>query len=338
MSPSTDTSTPLQRAAVVGSILLIVSGLIFIGVELRSEFDRARETRQVVERSHMARSELLAIFSLMQDAETGQRGYIITGEESYLQPYTEAEGKLAAELLRLRSAYVSNPTQSANLIELERLIDKKQATMQEALNARDSGGLEAGLENVRTGRGKAAMDQIRAVVDRMVQVDAADLARATERADARTHRTEGLVSLVFLLLIVVVGASAYLSWRYLRTRRILLSEVQATAARQQAIFDSAIDAIMTLNPSGTIETMNAAAVRMFDWSAPDLGRRDIAVLLNLPQNGGAGFISRLGANADGSLRDGLVRELTASRRDGTQFPVDVAFSALPLPTGVHIVA
>lgn len=338
MPPSVENTSPLQRAAVVVTILLILFGLGFMGLELKREFERARTTRQAVELSHNARNELLAIFSLMQDAETGQRGYIITGQRSYLEPYTKAEARLGTELRRLHAAYASNPAQTANLAELETLIDQKQAAMQDALTARDTGGRDAGIAAVAGGRGKAAMDQIRGVVDRMVSVDAAALAQATQRADSRTARTEQLVTLVFILLIIVVLASVVLSWRYLQTRRRLLAEVQATAARQEAIFDSAIDSILTLNPSGTIETMNAAATTMFGWSAADLGRRDIAVLLDLPQNVEAGFIARLGANAEGRLHEGLVREMTAIRRDGAQFPVDVAFSALPLPTGVHVVA
>ncbi|WP_395945793.1 CHASE3 domain-containing protein [Brevundimonas sp.] len=338
MTPSAYRSTPLQRAGIVGTVILIVAGLAFMGLELRREFERGRELRAAVERSHAARSELLAIFSLMQDAETGQRGYIITGEPRFLSPYTNAERRLSVELPRLRAAYADNPAQSASMRELETLIDRKQQAMQAALSARDVSGREAGIAAVSSGRGKAAMDQIRIVVNRMVAADAQALAAATRMSDARTARTERLVGLVFLLLIAVVAATTILSWRYLRTRRILLDEVQATAARQEAIFDSAIDAIMTLNPSGTIETMNAAAVRMFGWSAEALGRRDIAILMDLPQNGEAGFVSRLGANADGSLREGLVRELTAIRKDGAKFPVDVAFSPLPLPTGIHVVA
>jgi len=331
-------SGPLQRAAAAGAAILVFAGLIFMGLELRREFERGRQLRTAVEQSYAARSELQQIFSLMQDAETGQRGYIISGQPSYLAPYTRAEARLRTELPRLNQAYVDDRAQTANLDQLETLIGRKMAVMKETLAVRDAQGREAGLAAVSSGRGKAIMDQIRAVVDRMVAVDADALTEATALADARTARTERFVTIVFLLLIAVVAASSFLIWRYFHTRRALLVQVQATAARQEAIFDSAIDAILTLNPSGTIETMNAAATDMFGWSAALLGRRDIAVLLDLPQNGGVGFLSRLGANTEGDLQQGVVREMTAIRKDGTQFPVDVAFSPLPLPTGVHIVA
>ena len=321
--------------AAVGIAVLL--GLAFVGLELRLEFDRARALRAEVERSHVARAQLLQIFSSMQDAETGQRGYVITGQASYLEPYNSAARALGAELPRLKALYRDNPEQAANLAWLETLIARKQAAMRVGILAHDTQGREAGLDAVSNGVGKAAMDDIRVAVDRMVAVDAQALSDVTRRADARSRMTERLVAGVFLLLIAVVSSSGFLIWRYVRTRRVLLDAVQATAARQTAIFDSAIDAILTLNPSGSIETLNTAATRMFGWTAPELGRRDVSVLMDLAGDGETAFLTRIGANRE-DFEQGVVRELTARRRDGTTFPVDVALSPMTLPTGVHLVA
>lgn len=317
--------------------IAVVLGLAFIGLELRLEFDRARALRGEVERSHVARAQLLEIFSSMQDAETGQRGYIISGQASYLEPYDRAERRLGAELPRLKALYRNSPQQSANLNWLETLITRKQAAMREAIVAHDTQGREAGLVAVSSGVGKAAMDDIRVAVDRMVAVDAQALADVTRRADARSILTERLVGGLFFLLIAVVALTGFLTWRYVMTRRVLLDAVQATAARQTAIFDSAIDAILTLNPSGSIETLNTAATRMFGWTALELGRRDVSVLMDLAGDGETAFLKRIGANRE-DFEQGVVRELTARRRDGTTFPVDVALSPMTLPTGVHLVA
>ncbi|WP_426018733.1 CHASE3 domain-containing protein [Brevundimonas sp. DWR2-3-1b1] len=328
---------PYQQALLVALAVAVLLGLAFVGLELRLEFDRARALRAEVERSHVARAQLLQIFSSMQDAETGQRGYVITGQASYLEPYNSAARALGAELPRLKALYRDNPQQAANLVWLETLIARKQAAMRNGIVAHDTQGREAGLDAVSNGVGKAAMDDIRVAVDRMVAVDAQALADVTQRADARSRMTERLVAGVFLLLIAVVASSGFLVWRYVRTRRVLLDAVQATAARQTAIFDSAIDAILTLNPSGSIETLNTAATRMFGWTAPELGRRDVSVLMDLGGDGETAFLTRIGANRE-DFEQGVVRELTARRRDGTTFPVDVALSPMTLPTGVHLVA
>jgi PAS domain S-box-containing protein len=315
----------------------MVTGLAWVGLEMRRDFERVRSLRQETEQSHRAREELQTVFSLMQDAETGQRGYVISGNPAFLAPYTSASERLGRELPRLRSAYAGNPIQHANIAELEQRIAVKQAAMQQALVAHDTQGREAGLAIVATGEGRAAMDRIRATIDRMTDIDARALTALTQRVEARSRSTEAMVTALFIALIAVVAAATGLFVRYVTTRSNLLAEVRATAARQEAIFDSAIDAILTLNPSGTIETMNAAATRMFGWSAQELGRRDVAVLLEASDANDASLMTRIragGADASG----GLVRELTGRRRSGEAFPVDVAFSPLELPSGVHLVA
>ena len=319
------------------AVMALVLGLAFVGLEMRRDFERVRALRQETEQSHRAREELQTVFSLMQDAETGQRGYVISGNVDFLAPYTAAIDRLGRELPRLRTAYAGNPTQNANIAELEQRIAVKQAAMREALVAHDTRGREAGLAVVATGEGKAAMDRIRVTIDRMTDVDARALTALTQRVEARSRATEAMVTAMFVALIAVVAGAAALFLRYVTTRRTLLAEVRATAARQEAIFDSAIDAILTLNPSGTVETMNAAAMRMFGWSAQVLGRRDVSVLLETGHQGDAGLMARIragGADASG----GLVQEMTGRRRNGEGFPVDVAFSPLELPTGVHLVA
>lgn len=326
-----------QQAWLYGAAVLVVGLLLLAGVELRREFDRVQALRVETERSHQARRALQTVFSHMQDAETGQRGYLITGDPTFLEPYAAATAGLGREMARLRRAYAADAAQSANIGELERLVARKTAAMRAALAARDAGGREAGFAAVSTGEGKAAMDRIRVVIARMTAIDAERLTVLTDRAEARSRSTERMVTALFVALMAAVAAGAWLIVRYITTRRTLLAAVRATAARQEAIFDSAIDGILTLNPSGTVESLNAAAGRMFGWSAEALGRRDVAVLLEAGDQGDAGLMARIRASG-GEAEGGLVREFTARRRDGSAFPVDVAFSPLPLPSGLHMVA
>lgn len=338
MNPGLMSRRSITLLAIAGAVV-VVAALTGIGFELNREFSRERQVRAEVERSHETRTQILNVFSLLQDAETGQRGYVITGDSRFLQPYNEAEEKLAAQLNLLERLYATQSEQAAEVATLRRLVDRKQATLTAGINTRRTQGRDAAIAFVSTGAGKAAMDEIRAVVGRMVSAEAVALADLTARAEARGAATERLVAGLFALLLATVLLAALTAWRYIRTRRLLLAEVRATAARQEAIFDSAIDAILTLNPSGSIETINAAASRMFGWSGPELVRRDISVLLDLDGDGDAskGFLARLGFQ-DGEMGDGVVRELNARRREGETFPVDVALSLMPLPTGVHMVA
>jgi PAS domain S-box-containing protein len=98
--------------------------------------------------------------------------------------------------------------------------------------------------------------------------------------------------------------------------------------RHRAVFDSAIDAIITINESSSIESLNPAAERLFGFSAEHLLHRNIAVLL-------PGSAEQDQAHAIGNLQKALlglgqVRELVARRADGTVFPADVALSEMQL--------
>ncbi len=326
-----------SRAPAVVAAILIPLLLLFVGWELVNEFRSNRTVRAEVDRSYETRSQIQRVFSLLQDAETGQRGYVITGEERFLEPYDRATDQLDAQMSALAALFDEGDDQAADFSRLEALADRKVREMERVIDARQNQGAEAGMATVASGQGKAIMDDVREVVARMTEVEAAALDDYARKAEARTARTEAMVGALFLALMVVVGGAAFLIWRYTRARQIMLNDLRATATRQAAIFDGAIDAIITLNPSGSIETVNASAERMFGYSAPELDRRDVSLLVDIAADGDGEFLKRLGAS-QGALEGGLLRQMEARRKDGQTFPVDVALGAMQLPTGTHVVA
>jgi PAS domain S-box-containing protein len=300
--------------AVAGGLVLAI--LVASAVELRREFGGAARLRAEVGRSYDTRSRIQSVFSLMQDAETGQRGFIITGDERFLEPYDRALREMDGALAELQRRLADDPAQSREVVALRTLVGRKRDTMERTVELRTDGDVGAAMAIVSSGEGKIAMDGIR---------------------EGRTRRTEALVAALFVLLIATAAIIGFLVWRFVTTRTALMERLAASAARQQATLDSAIDAIVTLNPSGSVESVNAAGERMFGWPASDLIRRDVGVLIDLADNGEGAFLRRLG-ESQGALEGGIVREMTARRRDGSTFPVDVALGAMDLPTGRHLVA
>jgi len=311
--------------------------MVVIGAELFTEFGRGRELRAAVDHSYETRTQIQRVFSLLQDAETGQRGYVITGDRRFLEPYDEAIGTLDAQIAQLGEMLAEEDGHAADFARLQALVVARRQALIASMRASETSGARSPTVLASAQQGKAIMDDIRMVVDRMITREAADLAVRSRESAARTAQAERLVIGLFSILLVVVITTIFVIWRYVRTRQTLLARIEATAARQQAIFDSAIDAIVTLNPSGSIETVNAAAEAMFGYGAGELSRRDVSMLVDLAQDGEGSFLSRLGAS-QGALQQGLLRELTGRRRDGETFPVDVALGAMELPTGTHVVA
>ena len=321
-----------MAAAVLVPLLLIASG-----VELFNEFRSNRAVRIEIDRSYETRLQIQSIFSLLQDAETGQRGYVITGDDRFLEPYDNATRRLDQQMQMLAKLFENQPDQAANYARLDELAARKIASMQVGINAREAQGLEAGIAVVSSGEGKRVMDEVRVVINRMIAGEAKTLDAYARTAQTRTMRTEASVGLLFLALIAAIGGASWLIWRYVRTRQRMLSDIEATAAQQRAIFDSAMDGIVTLNPSGSIETVNASAARMFGYDAVELDRRDVSMLIDIASDGDGEFLKRLGTS-QGVLEGGLLRQMEARRKDGETFPVDVALGAMALPSGIHTVA
>jgi PAS domain S-box-containing protein len=328
--------TAYRWLAIVAAVLAPLL-LVFSGFELINEFRSNRIVRAEIDRSYETRSQIQSVFSLLQDAETGQRGYVITGDERFLEPYERATSTLDRQMQALGVLFRHHPGQADDYAKLNDLAARKVAAMEVGIDARQTQGLQAGIAVVSGGEGKRLMDEVRAVVARMNAVEAEALNAYARTAQERTARTELLVGGLFLALTAAIGGASLLIWRYIRTRQTMLSAIEATAARQSAIFDSAIDGIVTLNPSGTIETVNAAAARMFGYEAAEVTRRDMSMLIDIAPDGDGEFLKRLGAS-QGALEGGLLRQMDARHRNGDTFPVDVALGPMRLPSGIHIVA
>jgi methyl-accepting chemotaxis protein len=151
---------------------------------------------------------LSQFFSGLQDAETGQRGYIITGEEAYLSPYAAGVAAAQAHLRKLSDLVADNPRQSARAEALQSLVTRKIGEMQEALDVRRKQDFAAAQTVILTGRGKNTMDEIRSVIGTMAREEQ-DLLKARVATAARATDTALLTivggTLVALLIAGVAG-------------------------------------------------------------------------------------------------------------------------------------
>src|ERR1700744_5778762 len=107
---------PLLGCVVAVAAVALISLLTYQSLQTRSAAaQRVTHTLSVVD-------ELQGILSLTKDAETGQRGYLLTGEEPYLQPYTNAQEQLPAELKKAHELLESDPEQRQRLVNLEQAL------------------------------------------------------------------------------------------------------------------------------------------------------------------------------------------------------------------------
>jgi PAS domain S-box-containing protein len=105
-----------------------------------------------------------SLVSMLKDEETGQRGYLLTGEDKYLEPYQTAVGLVQSNLAGLKQLTQDNTAQRQRLALIEALIVAKEGELKESIALRRSQGLPAALEVMMTDKGKDIMDQIRKAV------------------------------------------------------------------------------------------------------------------------------------------------------------------------------
>jgi CheY-like chemotaxis protein/CHASE3 domain sensor protein len=197
----------LDPAVAIG----LVGVLIFFaisGTVAYLNLQTLRDDNQKIVHSHEVIVALENLLSDAQDAETGQRGYLLTGNEKYLEPYNNALAAISSEVTNVSRLTLDNPSQQAKIAALRVHIDAKLAELKETIDLRRSQGAGEALAVVTTDRGKVEMDAIRAQLAAMAQVEA-DLRdkRLAEMNDAyRTALVSGLLSgLLGVVLTAIVG-------------------------------------------------------------------------------------------------------------------------------------
>ncbi|RAZ90643.1 histidine kinase [Mesorhizobium hawassense] len=130
-----------------------------------------------------AQQTLASLLSLAQDAETGQRGYLLTGEKNYLLPYQHAVEALPALLKRADEMFPAGSDRAQQVVGIKDALARKQAELAETIRLYDTGNTAKALDIVRGGRGKLDMDQIRANIDAIRRIDGASLAARGERME-----------------------------------------------------------------------------------------------------------------------------------------------------------
>lgn len=115
--------------------------------------------------SSTIQTDLSAVLKDVTDMETGQRGFLLTGDPAYLQPYSDAQARTATDFAGLRAALV-NRAQGEQSLEpqLEELTKSKQAEMDRSISLRQRGFRLRSFKLINTDEGKNYMDQIRRIV------------------------------------------------------------------------------------------------------------------------------------------------------------------------------
>lgn len=191
----------LFKQSVILSLAVVVTALLILANELN--FHSASEASRHSAIAAQRQASIYDLQRLLLDAETGARGYLLTGEKSYLQPYTQAVEEVEGALTNLRSLVMSNVRLMAEFGALSRVISRKLAELEMSIQLRQTGAeTEAWQAVLSTGLGRQYMDAVRAASDALLESAASDMSLQNSKVQ-QSLLTSRLSFLVWALLALL---------------------------------------------------------------------------------------------------------------------------------------
>jgi methyl-accepting chemotaxis protein len=215
--------------------LIVIAGLAYFNT------GRLIENAALVEHTYNVRGKLESLISDMADIETSTRGFVITGDDGYLEPYKAAKELLKTTLQELRTLTADNPNQQKRLTALGPYIDAKVDIASQNIELRRTGGFDAAAKSIASGAGRTQMQQIRALISEAEEEESNLLKQRSDEATATANATMAFILWGGLIGTLAVAAIGWLTTKSLSDQigaavgmvRSSSTELQA-AANQQA--------------------------------------------------------------------------------------------------------
>lgn len=200
-------------------------------------YHKSSDALDAVNQLEQQRHAVNHISTLMLDAEASQRGYLLTGEESYLGPYNQTVAEINEALNVARDFYDESPEQIAQFAELSRPVSRKMAEMEVTVKLRRAAPEQMDwIAAIHTGVGKESMDDIRLVLRKLTEVNYSALDRGTKAIHQNMLLSRAAIGLVTLVALIAF----YLFLRQLERSSKLQSEQQSVLAAERDALDGLV--------------------------------------------------------------------------------------------------
>jgi PAS domain S-box-containing protein len=272
--------------------------------------------------------------SLLKDAETGQRGYLLTGDASYLKPYSDALSQVQMELDALKGLALSGALPKDRVEHVAALARQKLAELAQTVQLRRDQGAEAALAVVRNNSGKEEMDEIRAEVEQMRAARKAQFVEASQRANkAASIRTMTFIGAGLLNLL-------FLGWafRKLAAEMRLREAFALESAREKEVLATTLesigDGVIMTDAQGQVTFLNKEAETLCGLKTSEAAGQPLPNVFRIINES-----TRQAAEnpAEKALRlgtvTGLANHTLLVAKDGREIPIDDSAAPIRRPEG-----
>jgi PAS domain S-box-containing protein len=336
-------------ASLVGSVLLaaLVVPSFWAFTQIKRAAEERKSTYEVIDRAH-------ALLSELRDAETGQRGYALTGDEAFLEPYLAVRDSVSGHLDQLRQL-TSVIAANKHLDAIAPLMNAKLVELSHVIEMRRNHDMTAVLAAVGDGRGKRLMDSIRAEMSSYIQIEEGVLAQRDAEFQSDMRHLFIIIVIVSLFTLLSALLFAYLIYRetqqrlknlvHVETQHLLEIQEETNRQLQQTNFtlqvsegklavtlNSIGDAVMATDAEGRMTLLNPVAEKLTGWTLLEAAGRPVDEIFHIisQETRQPITIPLKESLAHGTIQ-GLADHAVLIARDGSECPI--ADSCAPIRDG-----
>ncbi len=316
-------ATERSLGVALGLATLAVLALTALAFRTTDDFARSAD---MAARAMEVRGVLADVLTSMEQGETGERGFVISGDERFLEPFNVGVGNIPVSLARLQILVRGDAEAEASLHELTALIDRAFDFQRGVIEARRNGVAAEAAALVMSGQGKLRSDAVRAQISTMRDRQRGRVQERLAGLPSRHRTVLGALAGFTVLTLVLVGAV------YLALRRD--TRVRRAERKFRGLVECAPDGIILVDAHGRITLANARTEALLGYGRNELVGQLIEILV---PEGVRARHPRLRTSYATSPRTrpmGAGLSLFARRKDGSEMPVEISLSPLETEEGV----
>lgn len=333
MLPGLLQSTRWRRALRAGFAAVFVAIAVSLVVGLTNLSQLARYRRAGTQ-SQAAATALQALLSALQDAETGQRGFLITGDTAFLAPYEQGGALVHTRIDSLRALLADDPTLLARVSSIDRNATAKLGELQRTIELWREGKQTDAVAMVEAGRGKLLMDTLRAEIGAiwtLQQTEIRTLTNARERSHRLVAISIGVGSVTALLFLLLVFA---LQEQKDAVERKLAQTIDNQRERLRVTLSSIGDGVLTTDAMGRITFMNAVAESLTGYSQQEaVGRSFESIFVIVNEFSRAPVVNPITTVLERGIVVGMANHTLLIAKDGSERPIDDSAAPIRDETG-----
>jgi PAS domain S-box-containing protein len=271
----------MDRYLIPLGFVAAVAIFAFTGWESYRNMTRAAEAMALQKHTYEVSKTLDEMMVRLVDAETGQRGYLLTGDETYLAPYRAAIKNIDQATSHLKDLTSDNPNQQKRIQAMEPIIKKKLAELERTIDLRREKSSIVANQVVLAGSGKGWMDEIRALASEMANAESELLRLRTQNTNESLARSSRTIAAGVFVGISVLALCFGLLARELAERK----RAQEALGKSEKWFSTTLgsigDAVIATDMSGAVTFMNSVAQSLTGWSPDDARGKSMELVFNI---------------------------------------------------------